>query len=296
MLSSFHINKLLYKYFKSLFSKYTAVSSSSNIKSSKSIGALIEVPLAETPIVQNSPILYAESLNASQNIGRIANDVSVEMQSEGTNQNNSNQRTSSLSALRYTRDIIERRATEQTRNWRDNLNNVFMEIRPLVQQAQSVNNSTILSTLLPTNNRSISIESPHISRNNIESFIINFDNIQQNEGDNRLNNNIQNSSSPEPLHHHHFQNHVPMQGHPGQHLLAHIAASPERDMVTSSISAIGGETTGTSAGRDTPNVENSNRPFHHHHHHNHHHENQNTGQNPDGTNQGLVNDAFAQVF
>lgn len=114
-----------------------------------------------------------------------SNNLSPSMDRTGTNSGTGTSRSSPMSAFRFTRDIIERRAHEQTRNWRDNLSNVFMEIRPLVQQAQNVNNSSLLSSWLPTNSRPVHRPNDLISDrirslnqlNNPseESVIINFD-------------------------------------------------------------------------------------------------------------------------
>lgn len=216
----------------------------------------------------------------------------TEMQNSG---GNNTHRASPMSALRFTRDIIGRRATEQTRNWRDNLNNVFMEIRPLVQQAQSVNNSTILSSLLPTNSRPVSLDS---SRNNLESVIINFDGVNpQNDAGSRRSSYHNHSplSSPIPPHHHSFLNQMPVQtsASTGQHLFGDI---PSRDAAGGSTSTLTDDHHGHAVGVDVS--DGGIGPAHHHHHHHHHHHNHNqqnnAAPNPD-PNDGLVNETFAQL-
>lgn len=63
-----------------------------------------------------------------------------------------NQQQQQQQLLTSIRSTMERNLNERTQSWRSNLSNVFQEIRPLVQHAQSVNNSNLFNTWMPQNN------------------------------------------------------------------------------------------------------------------------------------------------
>lgn len=74
------------------------------------------------------------------------------------------------------RSNMERRLNERTQSWRTNLNNVFNEIRPIIQHSQSVNaNSNIFNNFRP--NELPSSESvPQMSQAQAaDSYVINLD-------------------------------------------------------------------------------------------------------------------------
>lgn len=186
------------------------------------------------------------------------------------------------SALRFTRDIIDRRTSDRTRNWRDNLNSVFREIRPL---AQSVNNTNILSSWMnnnqqPVHQRRIPTEPPHTSailpERISDSFVINFDgststsqissdSINQNNQTFQNDGNIRSASVPENI------------GVMG----AGTSSSIDNQNRSDTTPAI--EITGPG------------RPqTHHHHHHHHHHSTANNSNNQNNDNPEPT-EAFAQV-
>lgn len=183
------------------------------------------------------------------------------------------------SALRFTRDIIDRRSSDRTRNWRDNLHSVFREIRPL---AQSVNNSAILSSWMnnqqPVHQRRVPAEphtSPILPERISDSFVINFDGSSTSQMNSDLS----------------HQN------------LAYPGGNHPSSTVPESIGVLG-------AAGSSSNNDNQNRPgapaieitgpggrpqTHHHHHHHHHHSTGNTSNNQNNDNPEPVAEAFAQV-
>ncbi|XP_037025959.1 RING finger and transmembrane domain-containing protein 2 [Bradysia coprophila] len=74
------------------------------------------------------------------------------------------------------RSNMERRLNERTQSWRTNLNNVFNEIRPIIQHSQSVNaNSNIFNNFRP-NELHTSESVPQMSQvQAADSYVINLD-------------------------------------------------------------------------------------------------------------------------
>lgn len=74
------------------------------------------------------------------------------------------------------RSNMERRLNERTQSWRTNLNNVFNEIRPIIQHSQSVNaNANIFNNFRPNDMQS-SESVPQISQAQVaDSYVINLD-------------------------------------------------------------------------------------------------------------------------
>ncbi|KAJ6638845.1 Organic cation transporter protein [Pseudolycoriella hygida] len=74
------------------------------------------------------------------------------------------------------RSNMERRLTERTQNWRTNFNNVFNEIRPIIQHSQSVNVNNNIFNNFRTSDRQVSEPVPQISQaQSSDSYVINFD-------------------------------------------------------------------------------------------------------------------------
>lgn len=74
------------------------------------------------------------------------------------------------------RSSMERRLNERTQSWRTNLNNVFNEIRPIIQHSQSVNaNANIFNNFRP-NELESSESVPQMSQAQVaDSYVINLD-------------------------------------------------------------------------------------------------------------------------
>lgn len=74
------------------------------------------------------------------------------------------------------RSNMERRLNERTQSWRTNLNNVFNEIRPIIQHSQSVNtNSNIFNNFRP-NELHASESVPQMNQSHTaDSYVINLD-------------------------------------------------------------------------------------------------------------------------
>lgn len=258
-----------------------------------------------------------------------------EMSNNNTSSDNtsSNHRALPMSALRFTRDIIERRTSEHTRNWRDNLSNVFMEIRPLVQQAQSVNNSNLLSSWITSsgiNNRNVA---PNVGRQNShESVIINFDGstgggaaaaagvsnshhlplFQQH----REQEHGGSSTQPPFQYQNYYHNHSNMHPHHpypsnssnsiGPHQ-AHAYNSNNHNNMSDNVNNSSNNINlnnvsgpGINGDGNINNYDNNgnnggrNNPHNPHHHHHHHHHHHENG-NGNGENEGPVTEALAQI-
>lgn len=177
------------------------------------------------------------------------------------------------SALRFTRDIIDRRTSDRTRNWRDNLHSVFREIRPL---AQSVNNSNILSSWMsnqqPVHQRRVAEPNTSTIPERIsDSFVINFDGSSTSQ----INSDSMNQNPAHPL------------------------DRGSSSAVPDSIGVIVPSSSSDNQNRPgTPTIEitGPGRPqTHHHHHHHHHHSTANNSNNQSNDNPEPVAEAFAQV-
>lgn len=104
--------------------------------------------------------------------------------------NNNTSRTNRLlPSLRFTRDLIERRGSSGRTNWRENFNNVFRDLTPLVQNSNnSSNNQGLLGSWIPngrnfrlsSNNNDLHVQasssSANVSMNTAnDSIVINLE-------------------------------------------------------------------------------------------------------------------------
>lgn len=77
------------------------------------------------------------------------------------------------------RSNMERRLNERTQSWRTNLNNVFNEIRPIIQHSQSVNaNANIFNNFRPNEPQSLEAVPQMSQAQAPDSYVINLDGHQ----------------------------------------------------------------------------------------------------------------------